>query len=401
MTDRLLYALAIPDGAQLQSRAQLRRRLSEQGRLSGGRPAVNTISLQPGERLLSGYYADRYAALSASEVEELADAGGIDAVPFADRTSDEPLDGYYQLKDAQVEQSAPARTDRVRRFDVTLTQEGTRRDQLRAVEAEPQTVTNPFGSGGTQEIAISLRAERVKWYDSQGGTIEDATVQRRVDGEHDELVVYDTSEPSFSSPTLIYDIDYRDEWPTDVRVWDDYNREKTATLQGDGDPATVGTATVGNATVAESRTVESTWQRVFSTGHNFVGRPVLESERLRLVADVGDDDPLLAYRWNEGDQNWDIVDLGVSNWRLRDVDITHIGLSRIEAQLEFRDTSGSSRYNINVALGRGDDESLFTEPENEGSAPSGLVDRLDPIAKTTDTDTAERASLVDREEVNR
>jgi len=182
-------------------------------------------------------------------------------------------------------------------------------------------------------------------------------------------------------------------------LWDDYNREKVYRVESDGD--TVGSATVGSATVNDADTlVESQWQRVYLTDHEWQGNIVLESDRLRLVIDQPKDD-LRAYRYNADEGQYNLVQLGASDWRLFDVDITSIGLATIEAQLEFEGLTSGATHNLNLSLIRGLEDAVWSVPSNEDSTPQGLIDRLDPIAATTDTVAVPEQDVVKRTEVDR
>jgi hypothetical protein len=161
----------------------------------------------------------------------------------------------------------------------------------------------------------------------------------------------------------------------------------------------VGSSTVGDATVTDTVTTEvaSQWQRVYVTDHDWRGDIVLETDRLRLTIDQPED-TLRAYRWSDG--QYELVQLGASDWRLFDVDITTIGLARIEAQFEFERQADGTRHNLNATLVRGLDDVVWTEPVNEDSTPQGLIDRLAPIATAADA-LAPTGDVVRRGDVDR
>jgi hypothetical protein len=401
MTDRLLHSLAIPENARTESRDDRQRRVSKQGQLGSGPGVARSISLEPGQQLLTGYYSGKFAALQERMIEELFDAGGIEVVPYAGRTTQTADDGYYVLENITTERPDPRVAD-FNRFDGRLTKKGTRSSHWRAVRTAVQTESNPFGSAATPEFGLVDRASKVRWYDAEGGTLEDATAQRTVDGEHDPIAIYDASEPSFDDPVLLYTLPYSEEWPTDCRVWDTYDRSKvyreTQDITyhvGDAD-ATVGTATVGQSVTLE---VASQWQRVFTTDHNWRGDTVLENDVLRLEIDRPET-RLKAYRWDGRDEIYEVVQLGASSWRVSDLNVKRIGLATIEAQVEFSDSSGST-HNLNLDLYRGLEDSVWTNPSNEGAVPSGLTDRLDPIAATTDDVPIATDDVIERDEVDR
>jgi hypothetical protein len=389
-----LYALPLPK-SRGRNGSSTKQQLAKLGTLGGGLPAVSQVSTGARDGTLSGVYNGKFANLFANEIEELA-SGSISSVPLFDTAAAAQFRGYYNIESAKTNPTDPRVGEYQQEYDLEITKKGTQRSQWRAVRTNTQPADNPFGSGSTPEFGLTVRARKVRWFDNDSGSLAEATSQRRVEGEHGDLFIYDASEPSFDSPVLIYDVDYEDEYPTDCVAWDTFNRPKVY-VDGD-DGATVGSTTVGDATVGGSSTVASQWQRVFSTDHDWRGDIVLETDRLRLTVDQPED-VLRAYRYNPGDGQYNIVQLGTSDWRLYDIDLTDVGLGRLEAQLEFYDTTApSTRYNLDATLIRGLDDVVWTVPINEGTTPSGLIDRLDPIAATTDDVAKPTADLVERED---
>lgn len=383
MTNRQLYVLPVPDNAQERSQSQQRRRQASSGALGDDAPAVESISPDAESRMLVGSYRGQFAELLAAQFEELFAASGYMEVPFYTRGDEQSADdGYYTLSDTTVQAEDP-RDPRYQRFDGTITHVGSRGSHWRAVRTHPTTEDNPFGTGSTAEIGVSVDAAKVRWFDSVGGTgtIEAATVQRTVTTEHGDVDVYDATEPSFDSPVLIFDVPYASEYPTDCRVWDDYDRSKTTTIDGE-------------------EVVQ--WQRCFTTLHDFRGTPLVENGRIRLEIDEAGGE-LRAYEWDDANATYAQVSLGTSDWRLYDLSLTHIGQARVDAQVEFEDTSASSltTHNLDMSLKRGYQYPLWLNPANEGSVPQGLIDRLDPIAETVEVDPAAANDLLTRREVNR
>jgi hypothetical protein len=215
-------------------------------------------------------------------------------------------------------------------------------------------------------------------------------------GQHDDVDVYDATEPTFSSPALVYDIEYRHEWPVDVRVWDDYDRSRRVATRDSGDEvgtATVGSATVGSATVAEV----VAWQRVYRSDHDAQGTLVLENDLLQVALDEGRG-RLVAKRWDDADGQYTRVQLDASSdWRCVRADVRHIGVAAGDAQLTFSDDNADR--NVNASLKRGYADLLLTKPDNEDSLPSGLTDRLDAIAHDSDRDPGAVADIVPKSEV--
>jgi hypothetical protein len=394
---RYLYALAVPDEAIEQPQTSRALQLASNSPLTTDVPEVSSLSADPGSRTLAGVVAGQFADIGAREFEELFSSTGIEVVPwYGDGDGARSIrEGYYALEDVQLQQ-ATSRESRLQRFDGQLRQAGTRASFYRAVYANPQPVDNPFGGDPTAEIGVSARAEDVEWWDQITGDRESATVRRTVVGEHDRINIYDATEPSMDAPVLIHSLALDAEWPTDVRVWDDYNRPKESRSRYSG--PTVGSATVGEDGIGSETVVPSTWQRCFVTGHEFVGRPVLETDRLRLRADR-DRGRLVASRWSSDEGQYTLVQLGQSDWRLADLDLARIGVERIEAQTTWRDVSNGDRHRLDLTLKRGRDNALWTVPDNGSSPPSGLTDRLSPIASTAGQDAAEVADIVEKSQV--
>jgi len=398
MPDRLLYATPIPRDAQTGAEADRRRQLSKQGRLQQDVPQVTGISSEAGEERITGWARGKLAPLTAGELNELFQASNL-IVPYFARDERTNADGYYQPEAATVRPEDP-RELRVQRFDGQLTKVGSRRSHWRAVATTVTAADNPFGGGGATEIAISARASNVRWYDADGaGGLEDATEQRRETGEHALFSVYDVAEPSFDNPWLLYSLAYEHEARADVQVWDDYGRAKES-VETENAPA-VESATVGDS-LGTTTVVPSRWQRVYATDHDYServsARPIIESDRLRFRPDEARG-RLIVYRWNVTDEHWDLVQLGASDWHLLEWDIRLIDLSRVASLVTFQNVSTGATHDLWVAVRRGLADALIINPENESSVPSGLVDRLDPVASDAANDPGERADVLAKSEV--
>jgi hypothetical protein len=402
MTLRQLHALRIGELVQNDTQSSKRRQLATSGALGDDTAAVETVAPEAGEQRFQYMAIGGYASLAATSVEEMAGASTIGAVPYASTGDPDPQrDGYYVINDKESARPI-ASSDIVHRLDIRLTKEGTRGSHWRSVSTNPNPVDNPFGSSGSVEIGLHGHAEKVRWFDNSGGTgaIEDATIQRTVAGERCELDIYDAAEPSFDQPSLIYTLPYEKEYEADVLLFDDHDRTKTVLIpQTKGDE--VGSASVGDATIGGGSTAVR-WPRVYATGHDWVGQPVAETGRLRLQFDENRG-RIKASRWNETEGQYNAVQLGLTDWRLYDVDVTHIGLARLKLQVEFEDTSASSltTRNLNCSLKRGHENALWIVPQNASAPPQGLIDRLDPIASPQGSDPAADTELVERSTVNR
>jgi len=388
------HGLVVPDDALTGNQARQQRNVSAQGTLSDGSGSVEAVSLDPGEKRIGGSYRGRYADLMATEIEELFAAPGIEALPLAGGSQDGALDGYYTTRD--IDRPTTPQAVGGEAFEGAVKKVGTRDSHRRGVATRSATTENDFGSDATTEIALPDDATNVRWFDPVGGSLEDATVQRSALGELATFDIYDVSEPTFYSfgdadphyPTLTYDVPLDKESPADVRVWDDYNRERTDS------GSTVGSTSVGDSLELDN---PNAWQHVYSPAHQFVGRPVVDTGCLRLVFDL-DEPALYAYLPSGGYENYDQVALGASSWSLSDADIQHIGLASAEVRAVFSD--GSSSYTVDLLLDRGFDEVPVARGPNESSAvPSGLQTRLDPIAASNSRDAAPRKDVVARSDL--
>ena len=375
---RTLYVLRISEAALEQPSTSQTLRIASNSPLNSDAPEVDSLAADPSTRPLAGVIAGQYAGKLAREFEELFSATGIEVVPwFGDEDSQQ--DAYVALEDVTIDQ-ATARHPELQRFDGQLSRAGTTESHQRALYCNPQPVDNPFGSSSTAEVGLSIRADNVEWWDHVTGATVSATVQRTVSGEHDDIEIYDATEPGFDNPVLLHDIAYDAEWPTDVRVWDDYNRSKSIQTTVNGD----------------TRTVDPTWQRCFVTSHEFVGTPILGSDKLRLEADT-DNQLLSASGWTGS--SYDSVSLGASDWRLRALDLSRIGVERIDAQTEWVNTSNGDTHRLDLTLKRGREDALWTVPDNGSAPPQGLIDRLTPIASPADQAAGEVLDIVANSEV--
>lgn len=395
---KYLYTTPLPEASATSEKNAVAQQLAKNGLINGGGSAVETVSSSVPDLLLEGQYrfGEHISTNLARSLRELSN-GSLGPLPIYHRDKDWSDQGYYVVEQAEIEPLHPKQQS-VWKYSVTLSKSGTQSKFWRSVRTNPQTADNPFGSATAPEIGLSIRARKVQWFDDVGGAIGEATPQRRVEGEHDYLDIYDASEPPFDNPVLIYDIPYNEEYKTNCEVRDTYNRDQYR-YENESD-AIVGDATVGSATVSKTVRVGAQHQRVYVTDHDWAGDMVLETDRLRLVIDQPED-VLRAYRWSPTDGQWTLVQLGASDWRLYDVDLTTVGLARIEAQLEFEDLSTGDRHSLNATLVRGLDEVIWTVPSNESTPPQNLLDRLAPIAATTDRVPAPTQDVIKRTEVDR
>ena len=383
---RTLYALRVPDSALEKPSQSQSLQIASNSPLNSDAPEVDTLGADPGSRPLAGVVAGKYSNMIAREFEELFSATGIEVVPwYGDR--EDQTDAYVALEDVTLEQST-AQESRLQRFDGRLSLAGTRDSHYRALYCSPQQVDNPFGSGTDARAAIPRDAYNEVWWDHVTGSKVNASPERVVWGEHTYIDIHDARN-GLDNPVLLYEIPYEDEWQADVTVWDTYNRDKAI-----------------NETVNGSvQTIDPAWQRCFVSSHEFIGHPVVKNENLKLEFNIDTkdyssvNDELVAYRWDGSNETYSQVSLGASDWRIRSIDFERIGVERVTAQTEWLNTANDDTHRLDMNVWRGEDNALFTVPDNGTAPPSGLVTRLDPIAAGYEWVSGQVSDIVAKSEV--
>jgi len=380
---KYIYSQPIPEWAPNSTDAQAQRRASLQTALQGNATAEST-GLEPGARSLQGSYLGEDADILALELRELGDAPAIEAVPAYDDAGDPGMEGYYVLDSVDAGPPEPQAQATLQTYSLELKKTGTRRSHWRTVRTSMNERDSDFGSDSVTEIAVPAQAGQVRWWDGDADLEYPSPTETRT-GEHRDVEIYDVDAASYSDPTLLFSIPYSEEGRADCVVWD----ERGLGAKRDAD---------GNVD----------WGRVFAPAHEFEGKVVLSSRILRLTLDDAAE-TIEAEFWTGyggggyggdgfGENVWDTVDLGSSDWAPVDVDVRTIAPARLEARILFSD--GSSRYPLDAILSRGADKVLFARTPNATSAtPQGLIDLLDPIASTTIYDAQASQGLVAREDV--
>lgn len=337
---KYLYTSPLPESSATDERGTVAQRLAEQGVLDGGSAAVESISAQAPDLVLEGQirWGEEISTVLARSLRELA-TGSSSPLPLFRREGDWGEQGYYEVSQAEIE-PLHASSHAVWRYSLSLLQTGTPASYRRAVSTKPQSDETYPLADSSSEIAAPAAATEVKWFDEVGKTIEPATAQRTVTGEHGDHAIYETTDTSIDDPALVYDIPLSDEYGYDARVWDDYDRSKTTTVNG--------------ASVVQ-------WQRVFTPDHEFRGAPVIETDRIRLRLDV-DAGTLAVSRWDTGSSSYSTVSSVDSTWELAGFDLVSIGQARVTVQCEFRDTVDGATTELNLTAERGLDGVLVTRP---------------------------------------
>jgi hypothetical protein len=379
MVEKNIHNIRLSADSVTRSESSLRQQLSALGILGEDTQAVEQTGLDSDEQRLEATYKGAYAQKQATELKELVASAGFDSVAFYAVNGSSPEDGYYALESRDIAPAHP-REPRIQTAAVRITPKGKRGSKYRVVETNLDQLQNDFGTGTTAYVGVPASATNARWYRPSTGAREDATLVATRSSQLGDVAVYDAQDSSYDHPTLIFDVDYGEEWPTQTRVWDD--RGHADKLDANGDVQ---------------------WAKVYATDHDATGLLLVDNGLLRLTFNVGGN-TLFAEEWDDSAGAWSTVTLGSSDWELFDVDLTRIGQGRVTAQVEFRDPTQSptAYFALDMRLGRGATDAQWTVPPGEsGSTPSGLITRLDPIASSSVISPTETWSLVDRSEVRK
>lgn len=375
MSDTRLYTVFIPTtdlGSQSTTQGK---NISSQSTLTTDLGSVQGTGSQPGTTPISGAFKGEYADLIAKELSELGQAPNYTEVPLFTDDDNPKNDGYVTVESFDVNPANPRQTAQLWEYNGSITEEGTARSHFRSIETQPTSVDNPFDLGSDDLVALPATQTKVRWYDETGQVSEPATVQSTISGRFIDINTFSPNEPSFDNPSLLAKIPYEDEGKMDARVWDDQNR-----VQFDADGV-------------------NSWQKVFSTGHNFAGDAIVENGLLQLTLDE-DGESMSFAEWDDTNSEYSSVALGTSDWVLFDHNFTRLSPTRTEGQMRFRNTTDDSTHTMNFQVNRASNRVLFFVPPNEDPIPSGLETKLDPIAEEWTFTTQSVQTTIPRSEVN-
>jgi hypothetical protein len=378
--DIAIHNLVVDSDSQRSSQTNLRNEIAALGVLNEDSDVVESLASEPSTQRLTGTVKGTYAAKVARELEEIGRASGVDtAAVYRDDGTAGQLNGYYSISTVDTGPADP-REERLQSVDISWERAGTRASKWRAVETNLDQLQNDFGTSTSAEIGVPATASKVRWFNATTGGREDATLVTTRSSQFGDVEIYDAQAAPWDHPTLTFDVDYGEEWPTQARVWDD--RGHADKLDANGDVQ---------------------WAKVYATDHDPEGLFLVDNGLLRLTFNTGGN-TLFAEEWDDSAGAWSTVSLDSSNWELFDVDLTRIGQGRVEGQVEFRDATQSptAYFALNCRLGRGATDAQWTVPPGEsGTTPSGLQTRLDPIASTSIVSPTETWGLTDRSEVRK
>lgn len=413
-----IYKTPLPKATTPTERDALGTQLAEQGVL-GGDTIVEALSTQAADLRLTGQYAlgPYYSELLATELEELADSS-LEAVPLYGGSSARA--GYYAVKSANVEPVHAGGRD-IWEWELSLTNVGTRKSHVQALETEPSQPSpgHAFGNDTDALVGIPAAARQVRVVDSASKPTQRSrpTPVETVETEFGAVDLYDATAEAVDDPVYLYDVAKDVQPAVDVRVYDTNGRDSKFIK-------------------ANSGRVRA-WQSVFARDHEFTGSVVCSNGRLRLIIDepttADETAALRAERWRPdaagtqpgsdayGDNLYgeslyggtrgayapvDLPEYDAdldTDWQPADVDFTHVGQARVTAQVEFEAATGANQgdiYTVDVELERGRSDAEVWTPETvTDPIPDDLETLLKPIASTSVLDSGVAQATVARSEV--
>lgn len=407
-----LYLIALPDAqtsGQNPPGEGVTSRVQAQGLLQGGLATENIATEAVDLRVRGRFMFGEFSKKLHRELKSLGEST-YESVPFADddNVDSDDQSGYYEVRDVNSTRANEA-SALAYQYDTALDAAGTRNTHWRAVTTAVETVDrtsyegyhsgtyggttyggSPYASGQDTEdsavtnpmrIGVPAEAAKVRWFDTGRGK-EGATVQSTVSAEFGNVDLYDPDEPSFSDPTLIYELPFDKDGPVDVRVWDDVGAPNSKQLDYDDDQ---------NNTYSITQ-----WVHAYHAGFEFEGQPIVDNGLIRVRFDEGNQ-AVEAWQWNDGTSSWDSVTIPMGDWALLDADIEAIGPTRVEVFCEFEhSTSGDIREAV-VSIQRGNDEVVLRQPDND-AIQSGIQLIFDPIASDQHNDAQPAQTTIPRQE---
>lgn len=391
-----LYVIDLPDADAGQPQDRIGSQVRQSGLIDGGGTATEQIATENVDLTVTGQwrYGRRFSKKAARELEGLA-ASGYEAIPLFDVTSDElgRKSAYYEIESVDV---SPAHADdggeSAFEFVIGLNDAGTRETNFRAIRTRVDDIDTGLATGSGGLVGIDAQSRKTRWFDTEQGK-EKAEPVATNETQFGSVELYDPTDASFANPTLIYEIDYADDSPDDVRVWDDRNRDKQFVFESGptvGDDTLVGDETTVGETFAVTQ-----WQHVFNTASEFDGRPVVDNRILRLRFDETAG-RIRAFGWDGSDWVERPIDHG--DYVLIDADVERIGPSDVDVFCEFEDADDGSIAEAVLSVQRGISDTIVRQPRN-GTIPAKLETMLEPIASDQTTDVSPSQTLKARSEV--
>jgi hypothetical protein len=372
--------------AETDTRRRQETQLAERGLLSSGDVRVEQVSNDAADLRLSGRIRppipEDKAPMVAQELSELigSDIGPLPLFDFEGEPRAES--GYYEIADGDVE---PLQADRREIFDyqLSLSRVGDRGGTFRAVRTTAQTVSHPFGSDPGVSVYIPDDVRKVRWYNRATEETQPATATGTVESHQGTLREYGLGAVG-GEMSLLYDL----ELPTDTTAAYVFEAPNLSAPKFDPD---------GNRN----------WPIIYDPEHDLAAGAlyILSGQQLRVALREPEDGftPfIVAQRYDASQDEWQNV--GIDNtipWRPADVDLRSIDPQRLSAQVLFADGTGSD-FAVNISVTLGANRATITPAAGEsGSMPSGLVTKLTPIARTSQTVARPVRTTVSQREVRR
>ncbi|WP_395166362.1 hypothetical protein [Natrinema pallidum] len=380
---KYLYTSPLPEAASIGERDQLGQKLAEAGILQEDGTIVESLSSEAADLSLSGQYrwGEEISTMLATELDELSDSS-LPTLPLYRRGNGYSNAGYYEIANADVE-PLHANDRSVWRYSLSLTFVGKKGSFYRVLEPSPYKLDREaWGNSLDRHVSAPAAARKVQWFGDDPGERSPATpIETRATAAAD-VDIYDLDDaPSGygDAPSLIYAVDYADEPPCGVRVYDSRGHDAKFTTEG-----------------------IRQWQTVHSTEHDIDTNPVVLSNaliRLRLDEPAG---TLEAEEWDETNETWTTVGLEASqpaSIDLFDVDLQSVAMARDQAQLTF--AVDGSLFSLDVVLNRGNTGIQAGIPDDQSPpVPADLEEWLAPIVEDSIIDPNAAKGLISRREVS-
>jgi len=383
-----IAGISFAESLQDQQRGAAEATLSQIGLLSGSGEVVTQLSSGASDVSLSGRITPEVygrPTMVAEELRELQQGGKGPVAYFrvgATKSDDIPEledGGYVELDSVDIER-VYSDVPEVFEYDVSLTRAGTRGDSLRAVAVSTATESHPFGSGADAHIGIPATASKARWFDADTRATTVASPDGTAATSHGTIERYRVGDApaDYESLHLIYDIAYGEDVRA-IRVFD----------------------TRGNADKYDGDNRRQ-WQSINYTKHDIDNAVVLSNGQTRLrIREQGDGTAAVETAdWSGTWGAWS--DITPSDYAPIDIDLIDIDQQRVEAQLLFASSTGSSVYAVNLALTLGYSDPLIYKAPSESSAiPSNIQSALSGTARTSQQRTRATRTLRARDEVRR
>lgn len=392
-----LYHIWLEDPATATAEDAIRAQIQSAGLLESGGLATERIATDQIDLSVNGQFrlGENLSRRVAMELESIG-ASTYSAVPLFATDTDDPRRGYYEVRLVDVQPAHPTTTGAYQ-YTVALSESGSHETHWRGMRTESESISHNLATGSEGEIGLDHRATKVRWFDPDpANSTESATVQSTVEGELGSIQLYDPTEPTFTNPILLYELDFGREYRTDCVVWDDrgygekFYRVSEGGTQYDNEQY--------DNTSEQQRATATQWAHIYDNSHEYDGVPIVENRRVRIRFDEPNEE-IEAWQWDANASAWSEVAIDHSDYSLFDADIEAIGPADVTAYVEWEDTSTGDIDPVVLKVQRGLDEVVMRVPENESSIPTDLENQLSPIVSDQTTDKQPSQTIIRREEV--